>query len=631
MSVLAYKAREERGFTLVEVLAATVILLVGIFGMVALIDGANQATAASQNRAAANNLARQIVDTAREIPYSAVTSTGVAAALQSQPGLADADPVTPGWQIIEHVRPSDPTSATLTFTVTVSACSVDDSKDTTNDSTTHDSSLNWCSGSLTTDDDYKRFSVTVTPPSGSGITDPVTMTAIIANSRLDGSQAVGIGSGSALIMSPLCTGCSQSAWSNYNNVAPCQTFTTTVGTDKCAPTYNGAAGTNYTGNQITSVPFKSIWAKAPASVNFYLDDWSTNVYSWPTSTAAVETLLGSATQDPSSNRVWNYTWTLANTYPNQTPDGYYSVKAVAYDSSNNQIDQQQLAFWLNRFSPDLKAWGTPNAGRDCLFPTSASACSSGTPGNFTLHYPEIEWYQSTPAACNCRIDHDFFNFKVYRTGTSTAVCNSPGSTTGISFISYWWPNYNTAPPYGNRNSNSACEDTSAPTSGTVTYTLKVTNYGPDGLSTIEGDDVQAASANVNPATQDLRPNSPTGFSAAWFKDGSGNWQINFTWTNPSGRGDPDAAPDCITSYRIYAANATTETTPAADTERGWRSTGGVASPSPCSSTAVTSFATNESTNSGGVTNNATTKYFITAVDSHMNESTPVAFTLSPHA
>ena len=212
---------------------------------------------------------------------------------------ADADPNTLGWQINAPIRPSDASSKVLTFTVAVSVCSVDDSKDGYG---THDPAIAWCSSPTPTTDtapnDYERVSITVTPPAGSG-TKAVTHTEIVANSRLDGSAAVGLGSGSALIMSPLCTGCSSAAWSSYAQVAPCKTFTVTVGTDKCNPSYNGAAQTNYSGNSITSIPFKAIWASAPVSVKFYVQDYPTNNHTWP-AVLAPDTLLEARRSTPAT-------------------------------------------------------------------------------------------------------------------------------------------------------------------------------------------------------------------------------------------------------------------------------------------------------------------------------------------
>jgi prepilin-type N-terminal cleavage/methylation domain-containing protein len=615
MSVLFDRARDDRGFTLVEVLAATVILLIGILGTLAMIDTANSATAGNQNRAAANNLTRQITETAKQVPYSTLTGTGITSALQSQidadPNTSgmqtDAEPGTPGWQIYAPIRPSDSSSKVLTFTVSVSVCSVDDSKDGYG---VHDPAITWCGNSTgvtdTAPEDYKRVSVTVTPPSGSGVSKPVTHTEIIANSRLDGSAMVGLGTGSALIMSPLCTGCSSAAWSSYAQVAPCKTFTVTVGTDKCNPSYNGASQTNYSGNSITSIPFKAIWSTPPVTVKFYVEDYPTAYHQYPPLAPVPDTLLGSATVDPTNSRVWNYTWALANTYPNQTPDGFYGIKAVAYDSNGVQVDQQAISFWLNRFIPDLKAWTPPNTGRDALF------CSGTCPANAK---PDIEWgYSASP--CGCRRDGDIKDYKIYRTGTATVVCT-------LSDLAWFQRGALEASFYGlNRYDFRGCQDLTTPaTSGSVTDTLRVASFSPDGLAETEGGNVQAASPSVNAA--DTRPVPPSSFVASWTGAVGTFHHLKFDWSVASmspTKGDADAG-DCVVAFRIYQS-ASAAVTPLY-TDRLVHTQNGVNSSAPCTSTAQTSY----TTLSGGSSLPSANKVFITSVDSHLNESTPVAATV----
>jgi prepilin-type N-terminal cleavage/methylation domain-containing protein len=624
MYSLFERVRDERGFTLVEVLAATVILLIGILGTLAMIDSANSATAGNQNRSAANNLTRQIGETAKQVPYSTLTSTGVTSALQSQidadPNTSgmqtDAEPGTLGWQIYAPVRPSDASSKVLTFTVSVSVCSVDDSKDGYG---VHDPAIAWCGNSTgvtdTTPEDYKRVSITVTPPAGSGVSKPVTHTEIVANDRLDGSAMVGLGSGSALIMNGLCGGCNSAAWTQFGQVAPCKTFTVTVGTDKCNPSFDGTAQTNYSGNSITSVPFKAIWATAPASVKFFLNDYPTYYFKYPGSLPP-DTLLGSATVDPANSRVWNYTWALANTYPNQTPDGFYGVKAVAYDSNGVQIDQQAMSMWLNRFIPDMKAWTSPNTGRNALF------CTGTCPGNAK---PDVEWaWAASP--CSCRRDADIQNFKVYRTGTATVVCT-------LSEFNWRAPGAVVTSFYGLFNySFVGCQDNTTPaTSGVVTDTLKATSYSPDALAETEGGNLQPASASVNAAnTRPCGPgagapptcSTPGGLSVTWTGASGALHFMKYTWTVPNGRGDNDAG-DCVVAFRVYQSASAAATPLYTDRLYQGHTPSGVASTSPCTGTATTSWT---AFTAGGYSA-ARNKAFVTSVDSHLDESLPVSVTI----
>jgi prepilin-type N-terminal cleavage/methylation domain-containing protein len=50
------RVRDERGFTLIEVMVTMLILVVGISGAIALIDGANARTLATKDREAGNSL-----------------------------------------------------------------------------------------------------------------------------------------------------------------------------------------------------------------------------------------------------------------------------------------------------------------------------------------------------------------------------------------------------------------------------------------------------------------------------------------------------------------------------------------------------------------------------------------------
>lgn len=107
---------DSRGFSLVEVLVAAIILVVGILGTLALVSAANARAAASQTREAATNLAREVSENARTIPFGELEPATLVGELQTRPQLADASPATPGYQVVRRGR---------TYTIDTSVCRID--------------------------------------------------------------------------------------------------------------------------------------------------------------------------------------------------------------------------------------------------------------------------------------------------------------------------------------------------------------------------------------------------------------------------------------------------------------------------------------------------------------------------
>jgi type II secretory pathway pseudopilin PulG len=112
------RAAPSEGFTLIEALIAMVVLLVGIAAFVSLLSVSVHAEASSRAREGATNLARQILEDARTIPFDQLTPSDVVHELQLMPGLASGSEST--W-IIQRRG--------FTYTVTAKECSIDDPKD----------------------------------------------------------------------------------------------------------------------------------------------------------------------------------------------------------------------------------------------------------------------------------------------------------------------------------------------------------------------------------------------------------------------------------------------------------------------------------------------------------------------
>lgn len=150
----------QSGFTLIEVMVAITLLLVGVLGTVAMIDGANAVTTQTKAREGATAVARSVLEISRGVQYRELTGAEILEQLEARPGLGDADLGTAGHQI---------ESRNFVYSVAPSACSMDDAKD---DLGGHDEpAVTFCpesdapSGGEETDDrnpdDYRRVTVQI--------------------------------------------------------------------------------------------------------------------------------------------------------------------------------------------------------------------------------------------------------------------------------------------------------------------------------------------------------------------------------------------------------------------------------------------------------------------------------------
>jgi Tfp pilus assembly protein PilV len=109
----------EDGYTIVEVMVAAFMLCAGVLAMLVMISGSLQSTSRTTAREQATNLARDLVERSRQIPYASTTTSGAPAALAA--ALPETPSVT-GSSFMVRRRNID-------YTVTVSACSIDDPSD----------------------------------------------------------------------------------------------------------------------------------------------------------------------------------------------------------------------------------------------------------------------------------------------------------------------------------------------------------------------------------------------------------------------------------------------------------------------------------------------------------------------
>src|SRR4051794_19478931 len=107
----------QEGFTLIETLVASVVLVVGLFSMVGLLDVGQAFTTGNATREQAVALERELVEAARSIPYDQLTPNSAVGLIQAKPELGDDDRTQDGWQIRRR---------NATFSVSVGVCTVDD-------------------------------------------------------------------------------------------------------------------------------------------------------------------------------------------------------------------------------------------------------------------------------------------------------------------------------------------------------------------------------------------------------------------------------------------------------------------------------------------------------------------------
>jgi type II secretory pathway pseudopilin PulG len=111
----------DEGFSIIEVLVAATVLIIGIAGTLTLLAGANSATAAVSGTEGATNLAREVIERVRQLPPSQLTPASAAGALQGMSGLADTGAGGAGtWTV---------TRRGTTYTLNLDVCAVDDPKD----------------------------------------------------------------------------------------------------------------------------------------------------------------------------------------------------------------------------------------------------------------------------------------------------------------------------------------------------------------------------------------------------------------------------------------------------------------------------------------------------------------------
>ncbi len=350
-------SRSEAGFTLVEVLVAAFLVVVGILGTMETISVANRGTSNANARTGATNVARRVVEAARAVPGGQLTQSTLLATLKSAaPDLPEVVPDPSSWTVQRQGQ---------TYTITPTVCAVDDPGDGLG--STSGSPYTFCSSQSPTSPpdtvpaDYQQVSVQVawTSAAGNGSVKQV------VDVPLNGSGALPFVK-TLTMTSPLSctTGC------------PAITSQTT-----------------------TSAAFSVTAGNSPASMTWLVDGSPKGTCPPTTSTCS------------GSGAAWSFTWGLGALVKDSTSgspnNGLCMAGTYTYDGIHQVGARVQSATGL--------------AGADASMPVSVNRCAAIAPPAFnaterdktgTPRIPiDTEW-QDNP-------EGDIVGYRVYK-GTSLA-------------------------------------------------------------------------------------------------------------------------------------------------------------------------------------------------------------------
>jgi prepilin-type N-terminal cleavage/methylation domain-containing protein len=363
----AARACDDEGFSLIEVLVATVILVTGLLALFGMLDIAARSTATNRVRQEGTSVAREVLEDARTLAYTQLTSGTIASSLQ--PVVSNSSVSGSNLLITRQINGNQGYS-TFTFKASFSVCSLDDPSDGYgNHSSPPASGGTWCpdvaaSGTAdSTPDDYKRVSVTVAP-TGTRTTPTVQQTVLIYAEDTHGPAVSCL-----TTISGTCPGTNQTITTNLSSA----TFyvTTTQAADKVQWLVNGNPPPS---NQIAS-----------GQQDPYSPDGTTSQFTWvfPTVVAGGKT---------------------------QTIDGTYTIKAVAYDANGHSGTSSTLQITVNEH--DAIPPGSVTAGWN-------NQLSQGANGGGV----DVQW---TPS-----VDQDILYYDVYRklgSGVTQLVCQQVSGT-----------------------------------------------------------------------------------------------------------------------------------------------------------------------------------------------------------
>ena len=169
--------RRDDGNTLVELMVASMVLVLGVLGAFALLDGANRTTVSNNGRIGATNLGRELLENARGVDYDSLTPTGMLPTLRAKMG--DTATTLP-WTVSRRG---------IEYTVTADVCTFDDPKDNVaatppTNVCTPQAPVPASAGTLAADtqpDDFRRATVTLSWNTGGRGVKTLSLVSLINN------------------------------------------------------------------------------------------------------------------------------------------------------------------------------------------------------------------------------------------------------------------------------------------------------------------------------------------------------------------------------------------------------------------------------------------------------------------
>jgi len=491
------RLHSEDGFTIVEVIVAMIVLLIGMLGVLSLLTGALRTTAVNNQRVGATNVARELVETARGLDFDDLTSGLVATRLQAR-GLGSGSP----WTI---------TRRGVSFTVVTTTCTFDDPADGYAPTAPANACNANATGADSNGDDFRRTTFTVSWKDPRGVTKNATQSTLIVN------PSGGLG--------------------------PRITCFTPI-TQSFAPNVPSLPANCAAANAVASdaTTARIVWTTTPAlSLHWDVDDGASRGDLTP---------ITNATGGSTFTTAWNIGTSGSGT---EVLDGAYVITGQAFDERDIPGEAKRADVLLNRRQP----YAPPSL--------------QGGHDTRVNDWVDFRWGLNS--------ERDILGYRVIWAGPDGTPNGNDQQVCPTTASSYLSP------------TTQSCADFALPAGAgnATTYYVVAVDRAPDG-SLRQGDTTRTLSVGT-PATA---PDPPTGLTV----DTSPSGLARLNWTAPASGG--------VSFYRLYR-----------DDSDGNPATVEYADRLDRTSTAATTTYTDSQ--SGTVPH----KYWVTAVNSAYNESTPV--------